>query len=147
MTGSATHPPSIKRNDTRVTVVNPADDVIFDASFARIIRWSAMGSPSPVSFKSAGFRKNCIATSPATGYPGRHRIGVPSINPNAVGFPGLNLIPCTSTFPSFATTSGTLSRAPTDVPPQSTIISVSYTHLRAHETRHELVCRLLLEKK
>src|SRR5450756_2497787 len=23
---------------------------------------------------------------------------------------------------------------------------VSYTHLRAHETRHELVCRLLLEK-
>src|SRR5665648_1196110 len=27
------------------------------------------------------------------------------------------------------------------------INSVSYTHLRAHETRHELVCRLLLEKK
>src|SRR5665648_651173 len=26
-------------------------------------------------------------------------------------------------------------------------IPVSYTHLRAHETRHELVCRLLLEKK
>src|SRR5450756_3069902 len=25
--------------------------------------------------------------------------------------------------------------------------SVSYTHLRAHETRHDLVCRLLLEKK
>src|SRR5450756_2559132 len=28
-----------------------------------------------------------------------------------------------------------------DIPP------VSYTHLRAHETRHDLVCRLLLEKK
>src|SRR5659263_753266 len=28
-----------------------------------------------------------------------------------------------------------------------TVISVSYTHLRAHETRHDLVCRLLLEKK
>src|SRR5659263_211546 len=27
------------------------------------------------------------------------------------------------------------------------IHSVSYTHLRAHETRHDLVCRLLLEKK
>src|SRR5450759_4347861 len=27
------------------------------------------------------------------------------------------------------------------------LISVSYTHLRAHETRHDLVCRLLLEKK
>ncbi len=25
--------------------------------------------------------------------------------------------------------------------------SASYTHLRAHETRHEIVCRLLLEKK
>src|SRR5450756_1693662 len=26
-----------------------------------------------------------------------------------------------------------------------TLLSVSYTHLRAHETRHDLVCRLLLE--
>eukprot|EP00825_Cyclidium_porcatum_P039323 TRINITY_DN4738_c0_g1_i1.p1 TRINITY_DN4738_c0_g1~~TRINITY_DN4738_c0_g1_i1.p1 ORF type:complete len:116 (+),score=20.26 TRINITY_DN4738_c0_g1_i1:152-499(+) len=30
---------------------------------------------------------------------------------------------------------------------QSQIQPVSYTHLRAHETRHDLVCRLLLEKK
>ena len=29
----------------------------------------------------------------------------------------------------------------------STINPVSYTHLRAHETREDLVCRLLLEKK
>src|SRR5450756_2967972 len=28
-----------------------------------------------------------------------------------------------------------------------TIYPVSYTHLRAHETRHDLVCRLLLDKK
>src|SRR5450756_671133 len=28
-----------------------------------------------------------------------------------------------------------------------TVGAVSYTHLRAHETRHDLVCRLLLEKK
>src|SRR5450759_5877696 len=28
-----------------------------------------------------------------------------------------------------------------------TAAPVSYTHLRAHETRHDLVCRLLLEKK
>src|SRR5450759_5561053 len=27
------------------------------------------------------------------------------------------------------------------------LYTVSYTHLRAHETRHDLVCRLLLEKK
>src|SRR5450756_2936501 len=29
-------------------------------------------------------------------------------------------------------------------PTASRMIAVSYTHLRAHETRHELVCRLLL---
>src|SRR5665648_76533 len=34
-----------------------------------------------------------------------------------------------------------LGRVPTNEEP------VSYTHLRAHETRHDLVCRLLLEKK
>src|SRR5450756_3078502 len=28
-----------------------------------------------------------------------------------------------------------------------TVTPVSYTHLRAHETRHDIVCRLLLEKK
>src|SRR5450756_490760 len=31
-----------------------------------------------------------------------------------------------------------------DLPPDAS--PVSYTHLRAHETRHDLVCRLLLEK-
>ena len=31
--------------------------------------------------------------------------------------------------------------------PGNTPNTVSYTHLRAHETRHDLVCRLLLEKK
>src|SRR5665648_1204813 len=30
---------------------------------------------------------------------------------------------------------------------QSAPTPVSYTHLRAHETRHDIVCRLLLEKK
>src|SRR5660398_103258 len=32
-------------------------------------------------------------------------------------------------------------------PKQKTMIPVSYTHLRAHETKAKLVCRLLLEKK
>src|SRR5450756_526430 len=31
--------------------------------------------------------------------------------------------------------------------PMNDAMTVSYTHLRAHETRHDLVCRLLLEKK
>src|SRR5450756_2625813 len=30
---------------------------------------------------------------------------------------------------------------------ESPLAPVSYTHLRAHETRHDLVCRLLLENK
>ena len=33
------------------------------------------------------------------------------------------------------------------LPPLSKLTSVSYTHLRAHETVLEIVCRLLLEKK
>ena len=35
----------------------------------------------------------------------------------------------------------------TSVPPWLSIETVSYTHLRAHETGRNLVCRLLLEKK
>src|SRR5678815_5995730 len=38
--------------------------------------------------------------------------------------------------------------APSDGNPHFvSLISVSYTHLRAHETPEHLVCRLLLEKK
>src|SRR5450759_1077854 len=33
------------------------------------------------------------------------------------------------------------------VPDCLSTVPVSYTHLRAHETRHDLVCRLLLENK
>ena len=32
-------------------------------------------------------------------------------------------------------------------PHAGSLKAVSYTHLRAHETREDLVCRLLLEKK
>src|SRR5450756_1659355 len=37
--------------------------------------------------------------------------------------------------------------SPIRLPSVHTRVAVSYTHLRAHETRHDLVCRLLLEKK
>src|SRR5450756_3126204 len=36
---------------------------------------------------------------------------------------------------------------PEKIPLDIVYEAVSYTHLRAHETRHDLVCRLLLEKK
>src|SRR5665648_21896 len=38
-------------------------------------------------------------------------------------------------------------RGPDAAAQQKRTKAVSYTHLRAHETRHDLVCRLLLEKK
>src|SRR5450756_2748696 len=53
----------------------------------------------------------------------------PSAHPSARP-PGTRSLPFSGVSPSYAPT------AP-----------VSYTHLRAHETRHDLVCRLLLEKK
>ena len=38
-------------------------------------------------------------------------------------------------------------RLHTQAPTHSTLIAVSYTHLRAHETVLDIVCRLLLAKK
>src|SRR5450756_2055085 len=47
-------------------------------------------------------------------------------------------------------TSTTLSARMTQISSEGNLYvsrrAVSYTHLRAHETRHDLVCRLLLEK-
>src|SRR5659263_222304 len=45
-------------------------------------------------------------------------------------------LPFTTSFPS------SVEIVPLNLP---CTVSVSYTHLRAHETRHDLVCRLLLE--
>src|SRR5660398_307435 len=43
---------------------------------------------------------------------------------------------------------GAFAQGPPDwAPPSATVSPVSYTHLRAHETKANLVCRLLLEKK
>ncbi len=44
------------------------------------------------------------------------------------------------------TTSGTISMTPVS-PSAGTVTNCTYTHLRAHETKANLVCRLLLEKK
>ena len=45
--------------------------------------------------------------------------------------------------PAVSSSAASLSETPGSTP----FGAVSYTHLRAHETRHDLVCRLLLEKK
>src|SRR5450756_1508621 len=37
---------------------------------------------------------------------------------------------------------GDAAMAPSELLSRDGVISVSYTHLRAHETRHDLVCRL-----
>ena len=46
--------------------------------------------------------------------------------------------------PVYASSMGDLSR---NAEWSDTSVAVSYTHLRAHETKANLVCRLLLEKK
>src|SRR5450756_159836 len=54
----------------------------------------------------------------------------------------LKVWPCTKMVSqqesTFSSTRTSMTRATSSTP-------VSYTHLRAHETRHDLVCRLLLE--
>src|SRR5450759_5452897 len=40
---------------------------------------------------------------------------------------------------------GAQSAVPQRIQISDNVMPVSYTHLRAHETRHDLVCRLLLE--
>src|SRR5664279_4160172 len=52
-----------------------------------------------------------------------------------------------SEMPRFSKSPSTVRIEPTAVPIASAINTVSYTHLRAHETDSYLVCRLLLEKK
>src|SRR5450759_5795715 len=46
--------------------------------------------------------------------------------------------------PATICSSGRPSRPTVRVQPEAGRTAVSYTHLRAHETRHDLVCRLLL---
>ena len=56
-------------------------------------------------------------------------------------FPSLHSLSRSSAFQTALFLLGVLAFA------RACISAVSYTHLRAHETRHDLVCRLLLEKK
>src|SRR5665213_4431536 len=56
--------------------------------------------------------------------------------------------PCSALSPPSAISAGGTITPPSSVPPAHvTYTAVSYTHLRAHETGRNLVCRLLLEKK
>ena len=69
-------------------------------------------------------------------------------SPRGARRPGATPAPCRVPRAAPARTAGAVPGPPgaraTRRPPRR---SVSYTHLRAHETRHDLVCRLLLEKK
>src|SRR5450756_2430294 len=56
----------------------------------------------------------------------------------------INLSQTSTTAPGF---SWNPTPTPARYPARPSVNPVSYTHLRAHETRHDLVCSLLLEKK
>src|SRR5450756_280931 len=88
---------------------------------------------------AAGAAAVAVPALASTARPGTARPGTVSI-PDVTapgGMPRLALI---------RTQSGmTVEGFPTK--PGSKNVPVSYTHLRAHATRHDLVCRLLLEKK
>src|SRR5450759_5967135 len=61
----------------------------------------------------------------------------------------IRLVYCRTCKRSFSERKGTVlehARLPDDKALAILKHPVSYTHLRAHETRHDLVCRLLLEK-
>ena len=77
--------------------------------------------------------------------------GIVSVAPVAVTG---SVSPAIVTAPAPATVSASSAMVTATVPtkvtapvPTSSSQAVSYTHLRAHETREDLVCRLLLEKK
>eukprot|EP01017_Pseudomicrothorax_dubius_P018575 TRINITY_DN20536_c0_g1_i1.p1 TRINITY_DN20536_c0_g1~~TRINITY_DN20536_c0_g1_i1.p1 ORF type:complete len:110 (+),score=25.52 TRINITY_DN20536_c0_g1_i1:113-442(+) len=66
------------------------------------------------------------------------------INPAAIGSMGT---PATVNFSINTTNSKFIFATNTEQEKNEIIRAVSYTHLRAHETGRNLVCRLLLEKK
>ena len=68
--------------------------------------------------------------------------------PSIYGFNGILLVLSLQLFPLvFLYVSGAMKNIDNSLLEASENMAVSYTHLRAHETGRNLVCRLLLEKK
>src|SRR5450759_5636483 len=62
-------------------------------------------------------------------------------------FKSVTFPPSSLYVPELGRSSRPIKLSKVDLPEPDGPMTVSYTHLRAHETRHDLVCRLLLEKK
>src|SRR5450756_2763165 len=110
---------------TSTPVVNTGTTSWFGNSFSRLRR---RGTRNPASVTAEA----AVALS-------RYRTAIPAPEP----VPVIRAKTGTSAPPGRIAGSNTLSARG----PASSMATVSYTHLRAHETRHDLVCRLLLEKK
>src|SRR5450756_69388 len=83
-------------------------------------------------------------TSAITNPPGRRRGLHRPMRPTQLSPRGRTQWPCQTRWPW---SGGSPRIAVPAATPREGPRPVSYTHLRAHETRHDLVCRLLLEKK
>src|SRR5450756_547036 len=111
--------------------------------------WSCAGSffflpkpPNPPSLLAIAEVALCLATSPALGIAGPFDAGKGASEAAGRGSPFAvdpMRITCITGTPLSFDISFTISAMPSAEP--GCIAAVSYTHLRAHETRHDLVCR------
>src|SRR5659263_80303 len=80
-----------------------------------------------------------------------HEIRLRSGRPVVISLPDCDVFVTVGGAIAYSLRGGLIETSRTDIEDAFRIIcsssAVSYTHLRAHETRHDLVCRLLLEKK
>src|SRR5207247_2890916 len=99
----------------------------------------------------AGRTKSMKVSIEATGLPGRPKKCADPIRPTASGRPGCIATCQNSIAPISSRTSLTRSYRPTDTPPDVTTTSPvaprSEEHTSELQSRVDLVCRLLLEKK
>src|SRR5450759_1561700 len=116
--------PNLRGTQTDFLVPNANRSISLAASFSAVFLASSRSSPNPLLENVLARCRPKLASSAPELRPDRSVSEEMSIYRESVW-------PCCSS--NFSA--------------NSSAVVLSYTHLRAHETRHDLVCRLLLEKK